>query len=163
MPKKKDPNAPKKKMGRPKIPMVTEDLGKLEEKLPSRVIELKQVLYWMDLGASQEDIAGAHYVSVDTLQRRLKEVTGLTFAQIKEKCCGMAKIKLRRNQYKMSENNASMGIWLGKQWLGQRDMPLEIQQFNGKLSELLERLGKIETESNFVDKVAEKVVEKIEH
>ena len=28
-------------------------------------------------------------------------------------------------------------------------MPLEIQQFNGKLAELLERLGKIETEKFF--------------
>ena len=83
MTKKKDPNAPKKRMGRPKIPMITEDIGKLEDKLPSRVIDLKQVLYWMDLGASQEDIAGAHYVSVDTLYRRLKEITGMTFAEMK--------------------------------------------------------------------------------
>ena len=149
MTKKKDPNVPKKKMGRPKIPMVTEDIGKLEEKLPSRKIELKQVLYWMDLGASQEEIAGAHYVSVDTLHRRLKEMTGQSFAEIKEKSCGTAKIRLRNNQYKMSEKNASMGIWLGKQWLGQRDVPIEIQQFNGKLAELLDMLGKINNEKQF--------------
>jgi len=149
MPKKKDPKAPKKRMGRPKIPMVTEDIGKLENKLPSRTIELKQVLYWMDLGATQEEIAGAHYVSVDTLKRRLFEVTGETFAQIKEKTCGNAKIKLRNNQYRMSENNATMAIWLGKQWLGQRDLPIEIQEFNGKLAELLEMLSNMQSENEF--------------
>lgn len=149
MSKKKDPNKPKKKMGRPKIPMVCEDIGELENKLPPRYVDLKQVMYWMDLGASQEEIAGAQHISVDTLKRRLKEETGQTFAQLKEKSCGMAKIKLRNNQYKMSEKNASMGIWLGKQWLGQRDIPVEIQEFNGKLAELLERLGKVETQKEF--------------
>ena len=34
------------------------------------------------------------------------------------------KASLRRNQFKLSETNASMAIWLGKQYLGQRD-PLE--------------------------------------
>ena len=146
MPRKKDPNAPKKKMGRPKIPLVTEDIGELEGKLPSRYVDLKQVMYWMDLGATEEEIAGAQHISIYTLKRRLVEETGHTFAQLKEKSTGMTKIKLRNNQYKMSEKNASMGIWLGKQWLGQKDVPIEIQEFNGKLAELLDMLGKVEPE-----------------
>jgi hypothetical protein len=31
------------------------------------------------------------------------------------------KASLRRNQFKLSETNASMAIWLGKQYLGQRE------------------------------------------
>lgn len=31
------------------------------------------------------------------------------------------KIKLRRNQLKLSEKSAAMAIWLGKQYLGQKD------------------------------------------
>lgn len=31
------------------------------------------------------------------------------------------KASLRRNQFKMSERNAAMAIWLGKQYLGQRE------------------------------------------
>lgn len=149
MARKKEPDPPKRKRGRPRIPMITEDLHSLEDKLPARPIELKQVLYWMDLGATQEEIAGAHYVSVDTLHRRLVEHTGCNFAELKIKACGTAKIKLRNNQYRMSETNAAMGIWLGKQWLGQRDIPVEIQEFNGKLAELLERLDKIKTNEVF--------------
>jgi AraC-like DNA-binding protein len=107
--------------GRPKIPMITEDLGELAGKLPAKPIILDQVIYWMDIGATAEEIAGCFRVSVDTLDRRLKETTGLSFAELKEKACGAAKVKLRNNQFKMSENNATMAIWLGKQWLAQKD------------------------------------------
>lgn len=108
-------------MARPRIPLVVESIGDLEGKLPPRPIILEQVLYWMDVGGTAEEIAGSFHVSVDTLHRRLKEQTGHSFAELKEKTCGAAKLKLRNNQFKMSEHNASMGIWLGKQWLGQKD------------------------------------------
>lgn len=107
--------------GRPKIPIITESIGSLEDKLPPRPIILEQVLYWMDLGGTAEEIAGSFHVSTDTLNRRLIEITNLSFAQLKEKSCGSAKLKLRNNQFKLSEHNASMGIWLGKIWLGQSD------------------------------------------
>ncbi len=121
MPRKKDPTKPKSKGGRPKIPLITRDLSDLENKLPKREINFDQVLYWIDLGSPAEEIAGAFHVSCDTLERRIKEHTGLGFAQLKERCSGGAKTNLRNNQYKLSETNATMGIWLGKQWLGQRD------------------------------------------
>lgn len=139
----------KRKPGRPRIPIVIEDLAELEGVLPTRVIEFKQVLYWMDLQATQEEIAGSYYVSVDTLSRRLKDLTGYGFADLKEKCCGGVKIKLRHNQMKLTERNATMGIWLGKQWLNQRDLQQELQEFNGSLAILLEKLGQIKTSDDF--------------
>lgn len=111
----------KRKGGRPRIPLITEDLGTLESKLPTRAIVLDQVIYWMDLGGTAEEIAGSFRVSVDTLDRRLREEVGLSFAELKEKACGAAKLKLRNNQFKLSEKNATMAIWLGKMWLGQLD------------------------------------------
>jgi hypothetical protein len=30
-------------------------------------------------------------------------------------------MSLRRYQFDLAENNATMAIWLGKQWLGQKD------------------------------------------
>jgi hypothetical protein len=111
----------KGKGGRPKIPMITENLDELEGKLPSKVLVLDQVLYWMDLGSSAEEIAGSYRISVDTLDRRLKEKTNLSFAELKERCSGGAKTRLRHNQFKLSEKNATMAIWLGKVWLGQKD------------------------------------------
>lgn len=34
---------------------------------------------------------------------------------------GLGCISLRRHQWRMAEKNQTMAIWLGKQWLGQRD------------------------------------------
>jgi len=39
------------------------------------------------------------------------------------------KASLRRNQFKLSETNAAMCIWLGKQYLGQRE-PVHYQEDN---------------------------------
>lgn len=111
----------KKKTGRPRIPVVTEDLGDLAGKLPPRPIIMSQVFYWMDLGAPAEEIAGSFHISVDTLHNKLKETYGMSFSELKEKSCGAAKLKLRNNQFRMSEKNASMAIWLGKNWLAQKD------------------------------------------
>lgn len=46
----------------------------------------------------------------------------------------------RRDQYKLAKKNASVSIWLGKQWLGQRDIPQEMEQFNSKIALFLDTL-----------------------
>lgn len=38
-----------------------------------------------------------------------------------ENALDSGKASLRRNQFKLSETNAAMAIWLGKQYLGQRE------------------------------------------
>ena len=63
-------------------------------------------------------------ISEDTLTRWCKREFGVTFAEFRNQNGLMAmKIKLRRNQLKLSEKNANMAIWLGKQILNQRDNP----------------------------------------
>ena len=57
-------------------------------------------------------------ISVDTLTN---ENNGETFAECKEKGQATGKASLRRNQFKLSEYNAAMAIFLGKNWLGQTD------------------------------------------
>lgn len=111
------------KSGRPRIPMITPDLDEdgLAAKLPPKQIDFEALLYWLDLGATAEDIAGAFRVGVRTLDRRLQEKLGMGFGELKEKVCGAAKIQLRKNQFDMSKHNATMAIWLGKQWLGQKE------------------------------------------
>jgi hypothetical protein len=141
------------KGGRPRIPLITPDLSKygLEGKLPPKPVDLEEVFYWMDLGASEAEIAGAFHIGVQTLNSRLIEETGFGFSQLKQLVCGAAKLRLRRNQFNLTETNATMGIWLGKQWLGQKDndevkdspnhefigqLISEIRALKGKLKEL---------------------------
>lgn len=60
--------------------------------------------------------------SEDTIDRRLVEETGEGFAAFYEKHSSQGKSSLRRAQFSTAmSGNATMQIWLGKQWLGQRD------------------------------------------
>lgn len=62
-------------------------------------------------------------VSYNTIERRIKKVFGVTFGEyIKQKHNAFAKPKLRELQWKAAESgNIVMLIWLGKQYLGQKD------------------------------------------
>lgn len=64
-------------------------------------------------------------VSYDTVERRVKEKFGGTFADyVTKKHFAYAKPTLRRLQWNAAESgNVSMLIWLGKQYLGQADNP----------------------------------------
>lgn len=108
----KNPNA-----GRKKIPVIM--------KLPEKTIVWEQVLFWINLQASREEIAGSFHVSTSTLDRRILETFGMNFEELKKRTDGESKICLRRYQFQQAEKNASMAIWLGKQWLGQRDTSKE--------------------------------------
>ena len=47
------------------------------------------------------------------------------------------KIKLRRNQFKLSEKSAAMAIWLGKQYLNQKEDPTTNAQDDDPLMKML--------------------------
>ena len=89
--------------------------------VPAKEINLDQVLYWTEMQATAEEIAGSFRVSVDTLDRRLREAFGMGFAELRKRCNGRHKLSLRRYQFQQAERSATMAIWLGKIWLGQRE------------------------------------------
>ncbi len=89
--------------------------------VPAKEINLDQVLYWTEMQATAEEIAGSFRVSVDTLDRRLREAFGMGFAELRKRCNGLHKLSLRRYQFQQAERSATMAIWLGKIWLGQRE------------------------------------------
>lgn len=70
---------------------------------------------------TEEEIAALFDCSVATIERWCERTYGATFEDIYKSKRDKGKISLRRNQFKLSETNATMAIWLGKQWLGQRD------------------------------------------
>lgn len=71
--------------------------------------------------ATLEEIAQVMGVSEDTIERRCAELYGLSFADTYKKHSAEGKTSIRRAQFKMAQNNPTMAIWLGKQYLGQRD------------------------------------------
>ena len=60
-------------------------------------------------------------MSVDTLCRWCKREYGVTFAEIYKTKSEKGRIALRRYQFKLAEKYPAMAIFLGKQYLGQRD------------------------------------------
>lgn len=72
--------------------------------------------------ATQREVADWFEMSEDTVDRRIKEQFGVTFAEHVKQRQAPGKISLRRKQYEMAMNgNVTMLIWLGKQYLGQAD------------------------------------------
>ena len=45
----------------------------------------------------------------------------MNFSEVFKEKSGLGKISLRRNQWRLAEKSATMAIWLGKQYLGQKD------------------------------------------
>lgn len=63
--------------------------------------------------------------SEDTIERWCKRTYKTNFADVSKKYRALGKISLRRYQLELAKKNASMAIWLGKQYLGQSDRPEE--------------------------------------
>ena len=76
------------------------------------------------LMCTDEEIASVLEVSVDTLTNKNNKDT---FTEFKLKGQSKGKMSLRRYQFKLAEKNAAMAIFLGKQYLGQKD---KIETFN---------------------------------
>lgn len=70
---------------------------------------------------TREEICGVLDISKDTLLRWCKATYGTDFETIFEQKKMHGKMSLRRIQYKLAEKNPTMAIWLGKQYLGQKD------------------------------------------
>lgn len=68
------------------------------------------------------EIADFFDCNKDTITAWCKRTYGVTFSEIYKKYSVGGKISLRRHQFKIAERNATMAIWLGKQYLGQRDV-----------------------------------------
>lgn len=94
-----------KKIGRPQIQIDQEQFEKLCE-----------------IQCTLEEIANVLKCSMDTVERWCKRTYEMGFAEAFKKYSANGKMSLRRNQFKLAETNATMAIWLGKQYLGQKDV-----------------------------------------
>ena len=91
--------------GRPKIQIDNEQFKKLCE-----------------LQCTKEEIAGFFNCHEDTIENYCKKEYGECFSQVFKKLSFPGKMSLRRYQFELAKHNASMAIFLGKQYLGQKDI-----------------------------------------
>jgi hypothetical protein len=82
-------------------------------------IDLGELEKLCTMQATDEEIAAFFGVSTRTIERRRKSPK---FAEVMERGKAKGRLSLRRMQIKLLEaGNATMGVWLGKQYLGQTD------------------------------------------
>lgn len=68
------------------------------------------------------EIASFFCCSEDTIERWCKRELHMPYAEAFKRYSADGKISLRRWQFRMAEKSVTMAIWLGKQWLGQKDV-----------------------------------------
>lgn len=88
---------------------------------PRIEIDQDQFKKLCSLQCTLEEIAGFFDCSEDTIERWCKREFNESFADVYIKYSAAGKISLRRFQFMQAEHSATMAIWLGKQWLNQRD------------------------------------------
>ena len=111
---------------------------------PHKQIDQKHFESLCGLQCTLEEICGFFDVTDKTLDGWCKRTYGTSFSEVFKQKRGTGKISLRRAQFRLAEKNANMAIWLGKQYLGQRDdVNLSIEKREpDELSKSLEELGK---------------------
>ena len=88
---------------------------------PRKQIDQKQFENLCGLQCTKEEICDWFEVSDKTLDRWCNETYEESFSDVFSQKRGKGKISLRRMQMRLAEKNASMAIFLGKQYLGQTD------------------------------------------
>lgn len=85
-------------------------------------VDWEEIAELCKIQCTQEEISAVTNISVDTLDRASKRDHNCSFADFfKQKKLG-GNMSLRRKQWSLaSADNATMQIWLGKQYLGQTD------------------------------------------
>ncbi|MBQ7830919.1 MAG: hypothetical protein IJ393_02450 [Clostridia bacterium] len=71
---------------------------------------------------TEEEIAACLDITVETLHNEVNEPI---FLECIKKGRDQGKMSLRRSQFELAKVNATMAIWLGKQYLGQKEHPEE--------------------------------------
>ena len=89
---------------------------------PRAEIDRKQFENLCGLQCTLEEICGWFGVCSDTLESWCKRTYKMNFSEVFKQKRGVGKISLRRSQWRLAEKNANMAIWLGKQYLGQKDI-----------------------------------------
>ena len=84
-------------------------------------IDKKQFENLCGLQCTINEVCDFFDVEDDTLNSWCKKTYGTTFSEVFKLKRGKGQISLRRMQWKLAEKNPTMAIFLGKQYLGQKD------------------------------------------
>lgn len=97
---------------------------------PRKQVDTEKLKQLAAIGLTSAEMAAVLDVSIDTLERRYRKHM--------EKGRQMRNASVRRKQYEMAMNgNATMLVWLGKQFLGQKDKMEHSGEIDSKVSHVI--------------------------
>ena len=103
---------------------------------PEKPIDWKVFEELCDIQCTHEELSSVLKISRPTLYSRAEKQYDEDFPTLYKRLTDAGKTSLRRDQLKMAKKNCSMAIWLGKQYLGQRE-PEAIQNQNTVPNQLI--------------------------
>lgn len=109
---------------------------------PLKEIDKKQFENLCGLQCTKEEICSFFETSDKTLENWCKRTYKEGFSEVFRQKRGKGKISLRRSQWRLAEKNATMAIFLGKQYLNQKDNP-DTEEKLDTISENLRSLADI--------------------
>lgn len=113
---------------------------------PRKEIDRKQFENLCGLQCTKEEICAFFELTDKTLESWCKRTYDKGFSEVFREKRGLGKISLRRSQFELAKKNATMAIWLGKQYLDQRDqVQVEFRKENNLL-EVIQGTGEIDTD-----------------
>ena len=89
---------------------------------PEKVIDRKQFESLCALQCTLFEVCSFFDVTDKTLSKWCHKEYDMSFSEVFAIKRGAGQISLRRSQFKLAEKNAAMAIWLGKQYLEQKDV-----------------------------------------
>jgi hypothetical protein len=116
-----------------------------------------------DLQCTQQEIANVFHCNRETLRLKAQQKYGMEYQAVYDHFATGGKVSLRRSQFKLARKNAGMAIFLGKNYLGQKDNDTTItiapeltEQFTAIMKQLAEGQRVIQAEP-----VAHETIEKL--
>ena len=110
---------------------------------PPIEIDQQQFEKLCSIQCTLKEIADWFRCSEDTIQRWCKRTYDECFKDVYQNFSSKGKASLRRMQFKIAEKNASMAIFLGKQYLGQKDYVENSINNNGIIDDLVGALNNV--------------------
>jgi hypothetical protein len=100
---------------------------------------------------TQSEIGSVMHLNVDTVHDRVKEHYGRPYSEVYKQYSEVGKSSLRRIQLKLAQKSAAMAIFLGKQYLGQKDNDHIIQippEMVSNYNRLMNQLGELQSKAS---------------
>ena len=102
-------------------------------------------LCWMQ--CTEDEICDWFDVTDKTLCAWCKRTYGQSFSDVSRQKRGVGRIALRRAQFQLAKKNATMAIWLGKQYLGQTDKIEQTKRFDtSQIEQIVKTAGGFDTD-----------------